>query len=108
MCDEWDVVAVEETDFTFERAVLLQFGPAVTAGWLHFIISLPAELDVIAVTGSMNAAREAIEGELAAVLIERDEGAGPGHVVARCLDDPPSAPDAHAGVARSLGSRIRL
>jgi hypothetical protein len=35
-------------------------------------------------------------------------GAPDGHIVARCLDDAPSAPDAHAGAARSLGSRIRL
>jgi hypothetical protein len=69
---------------------------------------LPAELDGIAVAGCMNGASEAIEGEFAAGLIEQDVGAGHGHVVAWRLDDLPSAPNAHARGARSLGSRIRL
>lgn len=49
-----------------------------------------------------------IEGELATDLIEQDVGARHGHVVARRLDDAPSAQDAHAGATRSLGSRTRL
>jgi len=69
---------------------------------------LPAELDGIGVASSMNGASEAIEGEFAAGLIEQDVGAGQGHVVAWGLDDLPSAANAHAGAARSLGSRIRL
>lgn len=56
----------------------------------------------------MDGARETIEGELAADLIEQDVGACHGHVVARRLDEAPSAPDTHAGATRSLGSRIRL
>jgi len=47
-----------------------------------------------------------LESELAAVLAEQDIGARHGHVVAGCLDDPPSAPDAHIGSAKSLGRRI--
>lgn len=77
-------------------------------GWFHFVVSLPAELDRIAVAGSMNGASEAIEGEFAAGVIEQDVGARQGHIVARRLDDLPSASNAHAGAARSLGSRIRL
>ena len=64
------MVAVDEADFTFERAVILQFGRSITAGWLHFVVSTPAELDGIAIAGAMDGAREAIEGELAADLIE--------------------------------------
>jgi hypothetical protein len=79
---------------------MLQFGPAATIGWLHFVVSLPAELNGIAVAGGMNGAREAIEGEFAAVLIEQDVSARHSHIVTW-----PSAPDAHAGGARSLGSR---
>lgn len=56
----------------FERAIILQFGPAMTAGWLHFVVSLPVELDGVAVAGAVDGAREAIEGELAAGLIEQD------------------------------------
>jgi hypothetical protein len=108
MCDEWDVVAVDEADFTFGRAVIVQFGPAITARWLHFVVSLPTELDGIAIAGAMDGAREAIEGELAADLIEQDVGARHGHVIARRLDDAPSAADAHAGATRSLGNRTRL
>jgi hypothetical protein len=102
------VVAVDQTDFTFERAIILQFGPAITVGWLHFVVSLPAELDGIAVARTMDEACETIEGELAADLIKQDVGARHGHVVALCLDDTPSAQDAHAGATRSLGSRTRL
>ena len=90
------------------RQISPSSGPAVTFCGLHFVVSLPAELDGIAVAGSINEACEAIEGELTAVLIEQDVGAGHGHVVARRLDDAPSAPDTHADDARSLGSRIRL
>jgi hypothetical protein len=50
---------------------MLKSGPAVTLGWLHFVVSLPTEADGIAVAGSMNGASEAIEGEFAAVLIDR-------------------------------------
>ena len=107
-CDKWDVVAVDEADFTFEGSVILQFSPAITSSWLHFVVSLPAELDGIAIAGAMDGAREAIEGELAADLIEQDVSTRHGHVVARRLDDAPSAPDTHAGAARSLGRRIRL
>src|SRR5579871_16637 len=95
-------------DFTFERSVIPQLGPAITAGWFHFVVSLPDELDGIAIAGAMDRAREAIEGELAANLIEQDVGARHGHVVTRRLDDAPAAPDAHADASRSLGSRIRL
>lgn len=56
----------------------------------------------------MNGTSEAIERELAAGPIEQDLGVREGHVVARRLDDLPSAPNAQAGAARSLGSRIRL
>jgi hypothetical protein len=82
--------------------------PSRTLGWLHFVVSLPAELDDIAVAGSMNGACEAIEGEFTAGLIEQNVGARQGQVAARCLDDLPSAPNAHAGAAKSLGSRIKL
>lgn len=108
MCDEWDVVTAGEADFTFERSILLQFDPTVTAGWLHFVVSLPGELDGRVVAGAMDGAGEAIEGELAADRIEQNVGACHGHVVAWRFDDAPSAPNAHAGAVRSLGSRTRL
>lgn len=53
-------------------------------------------------------AGEAIEGELAAALIEQDVGAHHGYVVARRLDDAPSAPDVYTGTVRTLGSWIIL
>jgi hypothetical protein len=56
----------------------VQFGPAITLGWLHFVVSLPAELDGMAVAGSVNGACEAIEGEFTAGLIEQDVGARQG------------------------------
>jgi hypothetical protein len=64
-------------------------------------------VDGIAVAGAMDGTPEATEGELAADLIEQDVGSRHGHVVARRLDHAPSAPDAHAGATRSLGSRTR-
>jgi hypothetical protein len=39
----------------------------------------------------VDGAGEAVEGELAAVLIEQDVGTRHGHIVAGCFDDAPSA-----------------
>ena len=39
--------------------------PSRPIGRLYFVVSLPAELDGIAVAGSVNGAYEAIEGEFA-------------------------------------------
>ncbi|MGY2843630.1 hypothetical protein ACVIWU_006493 [Bradyrhizobium sp. USDA 4509] len=50
----------------------------------------------------MDEAREAIEVELAADDIEQDVVACHGYAIARRLDDAPLAPDAYAGVTRSL------
>jgi hypothetical protein len=69
------------------------------------VVSLPVALDGIVVAGDVNGAGEAVEGELAAALIEQDVGARHGHIVARCLDDAPSAPNAHAGAA-SVNRRL--
>src|ERR1700685_1586308 len=106
--DEWDIVSINEANFAFERSVILQFCPAITAGWFHFVVSLPTELDGFAVAGAVDGAREAIDSDPPADRIEQDVGPRHGHVIARRLDDVPPAPDAHAGAARSLGRRIRL
>ena len=46
--------------------------------------------------------------ELAALFAEQDVGIRSDHVVAGCLDVPPSAQHAHGRAVRSLGSRTRL
>ena len=62
-----------KADFTFEGAVVLEFGPSVAAGLVHFVVAVPGELDGIAVAAAMDGAGDAIEGELATVLaVEQD------------------------------------
>jgi hypothetical protein len=97
-----------EADLSFEGAVFLQFGPTVAAGGLHFVVACPGELDGIAITGTVDGAGEAIEGELLAGLAEEDVGAWASHVVIRRLNDASLALNAHADAANSLGSRMRL
>lgn len=58
MRDEGDVIAVVEADFTFERAVFLQFGPAIAARFLHLVVAFPGELDGVAIASLVDGARE--------------------------------------------------
>src|SRR5215475_15877599 len=101
-----------EVDFADERAVGLQLRPSSAAGLVHFAVAVPIELDSIVIAATGEGAGHAAESELAARVLKEDVGrlhhVGIVIAVVWHLHDAPLAQDAHAGGARSLGSRIRL
>lgn len=50
----------------------MQFGPAITAGWRHFVVSLPTELDGIGIE-TPPALRAAFEALVTALGPDRQE-----------------------------------
>ena len=67
-----------------------------TAGPAHFVVAVPAELNGVAITGAMDRAGDAAEGELAAALAIEENVGRLDHVsevgrVVRHLDDAPFA-----------------
>src|SRR5262249_38978278 len=109
---EGDIVAAVEVDFADEGAVGLQLRPSSTAGLVHFVVAIPVEFDGIVLAAAGEGAGHASKGKLAANGLEQDVGwAHQAEIVIGVvwhLDDAPSAQNAHAWGARSLGSRIKL
>lgn len=102
-----------EADLSVDGAVWLNLGPAIALGFVHFVIALPGEGDIVAAARSEDLSGDAAEGEVAAA-IRRELNVGGLHPVAIVptlvghRDDLPATGAAHAGAARNLGKRIRL
>lgn len=102
-----------QADLSVDRAVWLNFSPAIALGFVHFVIALPEEGDIVAVARAEYLPSDAAEGEFAGA-IGRELNVGGLHHVAMVpdivghRDDPPATDDAYAGAANSLGKRIRL
>ena len=102
-----------EANGALKGAVGLDFGPAVALGFVHFVVAGPVELDGVGGSAAEDLAGDAAESEFAgAVRLEDEVGRldqlGIVLDIVRHLDDAPTAEEAHAGVASSLGSRTRL
>ena len=54
-----------EADLSDDGAVWLNFGPAVALGFVHFVVALPGEGDMIAVGPAEDLPGDAAEGEFA-------------------------------------------
>lgn len=96
---------------SFEGTIGLKLSPSVAAGFVHFVVALPGELNRIAVAGTVDGAGDAAEGELAAALAVEQNVGWFDHVgvvgrIIRHLDDAPFA--LHVAAPKSLGRRIRL
>jgi hypothetical protein len=112
VCSEGNFITAVEAYFTDEGAIGLQFGQSVTAGFVYFVVAIPAELDRIMIAAAGDRAGHAAEGGLAASGLEQNVGR-PHHVgivigVVRHLHDAPPAKNDHTRAARSLGSRTKL
>ncbi|WP_432284943.1 hypothetical protein SLT36_26010 [Aminobacter sp. BA135] len=113
MSDEVCFVAAMKADLSADGTVWLDFSPSIALGFVHFVIALPGEGDVVAVTRAEDLAGDASKGEFAGAIV-RELNLGGLHHVAIVLDivghrdDPPAACEAHAGAASSLGKRTRL
>ncbi|WP_224518893.1 hypothetical protein [Mesorhizobium sp. CO1-1-3] len=113
MSDEVCFVAATKADLSVDRAVWLDFSPSIALGFVHFVIALPGEGDIVAVTRAEDLAGDASEGEFAGAIV-RELNVGGLHHVAIVPDivghrnDSPATDDAHAGAAKSLGKRIRF
>ena len=57
-----------ETDLALERAIGLEFGPAVSVDLVHLVIALPGDLDGVGGAGAEDLAGDAAEGELAGAV----------------------------------------
>jgi hypothetical protein len=55
-----------EVDLTNDGAVGLKLRPSVARSFIHFVVSSPAELDRVAITGLADGAGDAAKGEPAA------------------------------------------
>jgi hypothetical protein len=64
-----------EADLPRDRSVGLDFGPAIALRFVHFVVALPGEGDVIAVTRAEYLPGDASEGEFTgAICRELDVG----------------------------------
>jgi hypothetical protein len=57
-----------EADFSFERAVVLKFSPAITRRFVHLVVAFPGKLDAFGSFATMETTCDAAEGELTAEL----------------------------------------
>ncbi|WP_181172284.1 MULTISPECIES: hypothetical protein [unclassified Mesorhizobium] len=84
MSDEVCFVAATKADLSVDRAVWLDFSPSIALGFVHFVIALPGEGDIVAVTRAEYLAADASEGEFArAIVRELNVGGAPS-----CRDSP--------------------
>lgn len=69
------LVAVVETDLTCDGAIALDVGPTVTLGFIHFIVAVPGEGDMVAISRVGEVSSDAAEGEFTRTVgVEEDVG----------------------------------
>src|SRR6266851_3173088 len=73
-------IAIVETDLAGERPVCIEFGEAVAAGFVHFVMTLPGEVGAAGRIGAIEAGGDATEEELARSLAVEDNVGGLEHV----------------------------
>lgn len=102
-----------EADLAVDGAVWLDFSSAIALGFVHFVIALSDESDIVAVTRAEDLPGDAAEGEFSGAIGRGLDVGGLHHVaivfdIVGHRDDPPTVGEAHACTTSSQGKRIRL
>lgn len=100
-----------EANLSFAGAVVLKLGRSIAAGFIHFVVARPSELDRVAPDGAVDFTGNASRRERTTRFAEQNvcflHHVGEVGFIVGHLDDAPLTLNARDGASKSLGKRIR-